>query len=101
MYYLTALGTSSKKGKPRTPTEYWSDTLRRTGVGLTPQTTSHMDSFSGLQKSQSRNMSYGSTSHFLRQRVGTEKTGTPRQQQIGTVTLRSLNVYWVLIPLAW
>ena len=101
--YLSALGTASKKGHQgkRTPTEFWSESLRRTGVGLTPQTTSNMDSFSGLEKSQTRNMSYGSTSHFLRQRVGTEKTGTPRQQQNGIlfgIKLYNYNLITKLFP---
>lgn len=68
----TALGPRGKSPThPKTPTEYWTDTLRRTGVGYT--STGHLDSFSGLKKAQTRNMAYGSTSHFLRQMAGTEK----------------------------
>ena len=36
----------------------------------------------GLSKSQTDNMSYGSTSHYLRQLVGTEKAGQrPRTEK--------------------
>lgn len=53
----------------RTPTEFWTDTLRRTGYGITPETLNHQ-SLTGLKH---QDMSYKSTSHFLRQVAGTEK----------------------------
>ena len=93
----TALGSSSKKSRQgkRTPTELWTSTLRQSGVGFTPQTTTNMDSFTGLQKSQMQNMSYSSTSHFLRQKAGTEKVPTPRHQQNGMCEI--MLVFYLLL----
>ncbi len=61
-------------GKNKTSVEQWSETLSKTGVGLTTQTTNKSANMSALKKSQSKHMAYSSTSHYLRQLVGTEKT---------------------------
>ena len=69
---IPGTSTGAKKGHigKRTPTEYWTDTLRRTGVGITPETLGQQHSMTGLKK---QDMSYKSTSHYLRQVAGTEK----------------------------
>ncbi|XP_021351055.1 IQ domain-containing protein E-like isoform X2 [Mizuhopecten yessoensis] len=57
----------------KTTTEYWVDTLRKTGIGRSTESTG-MNTFSGLKKPKERDMPYLSTSSYLRQMVGTEKT---------------------------
>ena len=72
------IGFSPTAGKRHTATSAWTDTLRRTGVGITAETgKQNMESFSGLSKSQMKSMGYSSTSHYLRQKAGTERP--PRQ----------------------
>ena len=61
------------KGSKKSAVDLWSESLNKTGVGITTQTISGRESLSGLKKSQLKNMSYSSTSHYLRQIVGTEK----------------------------
>ena len=56
----------------RSPVEYWTDTLRKSGVGISTES-SGMNTMTGLNKTQGKNMAYSSTSHYLRQVVGTEK----------------------------
>ncbi|KAK3090919.1 hypothetical protein FSP39_015721 [Pinctada imbricata] len=56
----------------KTPTEYWVDTLRRTGIGISTESTS-MNSLSAMRKNNDMNMAYLSTSSYLRQMAGTEK----------------------------
>lgn len=72
--FLDGVNRSKSPSHKRTALEQWNNTLRRTGVGITTETMGSKDSFSGLRKSQMKNMSYGSTSHYLRQIVGTEKS---------------------------
>ncbi|ELU12618.1 hypothetical protein CAPTEDRAFT_218924 [Capitella teleta] len=72
--YISHLGVASgsKRGNLRkgTPTEIWTDTLRRTGFGITPETLGQKQSLTGLKP---QDMTYKSTSHYLRQMAGTEK----------------------------
>lgn len=62
----------------KTTTEYWVDTLRKTGFGRSTESTG-MNTFSGLKKPKERDMPYLSTSSYLRQMVGTEK---PRKHDV-------------------
>ena len=88
--WLSAVHSSSERNRGggfrggRTTTEYWSDTLRRTGVGIS---TESRGSLSGLNKSQTQHMAYNSTSHYLRQMAGTEKAGG-RKMNDGSSTSR-------------
>ncbi|ESO82030.1 hypothetical protein LOTGIDRAFT_170441 [Lottia gigantea] len=60
----------------KTPIEYWVDTLRKTGSGIS--TESGRNTFTGLKKDNGLDMAYYSTSHHLRQVMGVEK---PRKGQ--------------------
>ncbi|XP_050393678.2 IQ domain-containing protein E isoform X2 [Patella vulgata] len=65
-----ALGSGSPRHK--TPIEYWVDTLRKTGTGISTES-SGRNTFTGLKKNNDLNMAYHSTSHHLRQMMGVEK----------------------------
>ncbi|CAH1793333.1 unnamed protein product [Owenia fusiformis] len=58
----------------KSATEYWTDTLRKTGHGISTESTPN--GMTGLKSS--RAMPYNSTSHYMRQLAGTErrKNGT-------------------------
>ncbi|XP_046379018.1 IQ domain-containing protein E-like isoform X1 [Haliotis rufescens] len=55
----------------KTPIEFWVDTLRKTGVGMS--TESSGNAMTGLKKGNDLNLAYLSTSHYMRQMMGTEK----------------------------
>ena len=65
------VGPSKNKGHvgKRTTAEYWTDTLRKTGFGIS--TESGANGMTNLRKAQG--MAYSSTSHYLRQVAGLEK----------------------------
>jgi hypothetical protein len=75
-----AAGTKKANIGKRTPTEYWTDTLRRTGYGITPETLGHPDTITGLKP---QDMTYKSTSHYLRQLAGTEKPNKTMPAETG------------------
>ncbi|KAL3877716.1 hypothetical protein ACJMK2_035381 [Sinanodonta woodiana] len=56
----------------KTPSEYWVDTLRKTGIGFSTESTG-MNTFSGLKRPNEMAIPYLSTSSFMRQMMGTEK----------------------------
>ncbi|KAK3580706.1 hypothetical protein CHS0354_005710 [Potamilus streckersoni] len=56
----------------KTPSEYWVDTLRKTGIGISTESTG-MNTFSGLKRPNEMAIPYLSTSSFMRQMMGTEK----------------------------
>lgn len=61
----------------KSTTEYWVDTLRRTGTGITTQSTGSVgttNTFTGLKRPNEAAMAYLSTSSYMRQMMGTEKT---------------------------
>ncbi|XP_074647702.1 uncharacterized protein LOC141903482 isoform X2 [Tubulanus polymorphus] len=68
-------GGKAKAGKPvkRSASEYWIDTLRKTGEGHSTESIG-MNTFTGIRRPDEMNMAYLSTSHYLRQMKGTEKT---------------------------
>ncbi|XP_067670716.1 IQ domain-containing protein E-like isoform X2 [Haliotis asinina] len=55
----------------KTPIEFWVDTLRKTGMGMS--TESSGNAMTGLKKGNDMNLAYLSTSHYMRQMMGTEK----------------------------
>lgn len=69
------LSSNRRPHSPRhkTASEYWIDTLRKTGQGISTESTG-MNTFSG-KRPRDRDMPYLSTPHHLRQMVGTEKAG--------------------------
>lgn len=74
--WINSVQTTSRRNKPgntknKTASEYWTETLRRSGHGLTGQT--RKAGLSNLDKNLANDMAYGSTSHYLRQMVGAEK----------------------------
>ena len=66
--------TYGRVASPRhkTPTEFFVDTLRRTGVGISSETNKSR-SMSGLKGHNEQVYPYMSTPHYLRQKMGTEK----------------------------
>ncbi|XP_033752568.1 IQ domain-containing protein E-like isoform X2 [Pecten maximus] len=81
----------------KTSTEYWVDTLRKTGIGRSTESTG-MNTFSGLKKPKERDMPYLSTSSYLRQMVGVEKTkkhdNPTTKPPIGTPAYRTPEEYY-------
>ncbi|XP_060071720.1 IQ domain-containing protein E-like [Ylistrum balloti] len=81
----------------KTSTEYWVDTLRKTGIGRSTESTG-MNTFSGLKKPKERDMPYLSTSSYLRQIVGTEKPkkhdNPTTKPPIGTPAYRTPEEYY-------
>lgn len=69
------LASSRRPQSPRhkTASEYWIDTLRKTGQGISTESTG-MNTFSG-KRPRDKDMAYLSTPSYLRQMVGTEKSG--------------------------
>ena len=65
-------GTKKNRTANRTAIEAWGDHLRRSGSGIS--TESKNNTMTGLNKTKTKDMSYASTSHYLRQLMGTEKT---------------------------
>ena len=66
------MSTGTKKGlKSKSAVEAWGDHLRRSGSGIS--TESKNNTMTGLTKAKTKDMSYASTSHYLRQLMGTEK----------------------------
>ncbi|CAG2212630.1 unnamed protein product [Mytilus edulis] len=65
--------TRSRPESPRhkTSTEYWVDTLRKTGIGRSTESTG-MNTFSG-KRPREQDMAYLSTSAYMRQMMGAEK----------------------------
>lgn len=65
--------TRSRPESPRhkTSTEYWVDTLRKTGIGRSTESTG-MNTFSG-KRPRDQDMAYLSTSAYMRQMMGAEK----------------------------
>ncbi|XP_061181857.1 IQ domain-containing protein E-like isoform X2 [Saccostrea echinata] len=85
----------------KTTTEYWVDTLRRTGTGITTQSTGSVgttNTFTGLKRPNETAMAYLSTSSYLRQMAGTEKSkkhGDPTAKPpTGTPAYRSQEEYY-------
>ncbi|CAG5121322.1 unnamed protein product, partial [Candidula unifasciata] len=70
---MLLLPNTYRPGSPRhkTPTEYFIDTLRKTGVGISAET-NKSQSLTGL-KGSSLHYPYLSTSHYMRNVMGTEK----------------------------
>jgi hypothetical protein len=83
--HVSGLTTGARKpGTPgkRTSMDYWMDALRKTGEGRSTNST-RMNTFTGGRPDQG-NMPYMSTSHYLRQMVGTEKgKKSPADPQLG------------------
>ncbi|XP_052764700.1 IQ domain-containing protein E-like isoform X2 [Mya arenaria] len=69
------LSGSSRPQSPRhkTASEFWIDTLRKTGTGFTTESTG-MNTFNG-KRPRDKDMPYLSTPSYLRQIAGTEKQG--------------------------
>ncbi len=61
----------SQKGRSTGAVQAWGDNLRKSGTGIS--TESKGSSMTGLNKSRTKDMSYASTSHYLRQLAGAEK----------------------------
>lgn len=85
----------------KSTTEYWVDTLRRTGTGITTQSTGGVgttNTFTGLKRPNEAAMAYLSTSSYMRQMMGTEKTkkyGDPTAKPpSGTPAYRSQEEYY-------
>ncbi|XP_046552516.1 LOW QUALITY PROTEIN: uncharacterized protein LOC124262112 [Haliotis rubra] len=55
----------------KTPIEFWVDTLRKTGMGKSQRVRGN--AMTGLKKGNDMNLAYFSTSHYMRQMMGTEK----------------------------
>ncbi|KAL8593279.1 hypothetical protein ACOMHN_009932 [Nucella lapillus] len=73
----TLMHTNGRQGESprhRTPIEYWVETLRKTGVGRSTEST-RMNTFSGLKPGNEKFYPYMSTSHYMRSAMGTEKPG--------------------------
>ena len=71
-YLGVSTGTKKNRTMNRTAVEAWGDHLRRSGSGIS--TESKNNTMTGLNKAKTKDMSYASTSHYLRQLMGTEKT---------------------------
>ncbi|XP_025100404.1 IQ domain-containing protein E-like isoform X2 [Pomacea canaliculata] len=68
----TMLANGRQSPRHKTPVEYWVETLRKTGSGISTESTG-MNTFTGLKKANEKYYPYMSTSHFMRQVMGTEK----------------------------
>merc|ERR1711963_91296 len=97
---LTMANTYGRVSSPRhkTPTEFFVDTLRRTGVGLSSET-NKSQSLTGLKGSREQTYPYMSTPHYLRQMMGTEKPGRPTadptaRHNAGTPNYKSPEEYY-------
>uniref|UniRef100_A0A2C9M5A4 Uncharacterized protein n=1 Tax=Biomphalaria glabrata TaxID=6526 RepID=A0A2C9M5A4_BIOGL len=69
--------------KHKTTTEFFIDTLRRTGVGISAETNKNQ-SMSGLPRGNTNAYPYLSTSHFIRQVVGVESSPRVDSAQVRT-----------------
>lgn len=67
----TLVRSRPESPRHKTSTEYWVDTLRKTGIGRSTESIG-MNTFSG-KRPREQDMAYLSTSSYLRQMVGTEK----------------------------
>ncbi|XP_048764188.2 IQ domain-containing protein E-like isoform X2 [Ostrea edulis] len=86
----------------KSTTEYWVDTLRKTGTGITTQSTGSVgtiNTFTGLHRPNEAVMAYLSTSSYLRQKMGTEKANKKyndptAKPPTGTPAYRSQEEYY-------
>lgn len=85
----------------KSTTEYWVDTLRRTGTGITTQSTGSVgttNTFTGLKRPNEAAMAYLSTSSYMRQMMGTEKnkkySDPTAKPPSGTPAYRSQEEYY-------
>ncbi|KAK7507952.1 hypothetical protein BaRGS_00000917 [Batillaria attramentaria] len=69
---MHAGGHRGESPRHKTPIEYWVETLRKTGTGISTESTG-MNTFSGLKKTNEKFYPYLSTSHYMRNVMGTEK----------------------------
>ncbi|CAL1527285.1 unnamed protein product [Lymnaea stagnalis] len=82
----------------RTPTEFFIDTLRKTGVGLSTETNKNQ-SLTGLPRGNTQAYPYLSTSHYMRQVMGVENSartenGTLVRQNFGTPAYKTQEEYY-------
>ena len=93
--------TNNNKGHPgkRSTVEYWVDTLRKSREGISTES-SGKNSMTGLKKTQAKNLAYMSSSHYLRQMAGLEKTGKNTADPTGTLSIIRPSVHaiyrWIL-----
>ncbi|XP_011454379.4 IQ domain-containing protein E isoform X4 [Magallana gigas] len=85
----------------KSTTEYWVDTLRRTGTGITTQSTGSVgttNTFTRLRRPNEAAMAYLSTSSYMRQMMGTEKnkkySDPTAKPPSGTPAYRSQEEYY-------
>lgn len=67
----TLVRSRPESPRHKTSTEYWVDTLRKTGIGRSTESTG-MNTFSG-KRPREEDMAYLSTSVYMRQKAGIEK----------------------------
>ncbi|KAK7112123.1 IQ domain-containing protein E-like isoform X2 [Littorina saxatilis] len=71
---MHANGRHGESPRHKTPIDFWVETLRKTGTGISTES-SRMNTFSGLKNGNEKFYPYLSTSHYMRTAMGTEKQG--------------------------